>query len=81
MNDGYGLDGFYQMVPIAQDLSGGNQIRGTVSLYVSSFVLDGQDLVLAGSLDDAKTRQSALARYSPAVDRTVQQVIEPKYPE
>ncbi len=81
MNDGYGTDGFYQMVPIAQDLNGGNQTRGHVGLYVSSFVLDGQDLLVAGSQDDAQTTKSALARYSPAADKTVLQVIEPKYPE
>ncbi|MBK8461337.1 MAG: hypothetical protein IPL43_15135 [Micropruina sp.] len=81
MNDGIGNDGFYQMVPISQDLNGDNQTRGLVHLYVSSFVLDGSDLLLAGSQDDLQATHSALARYTPAGDKIVQQVIEPKYRE
>lgn len=80
VNGGFGPDG-YMSVPVTQELSGANASRGLVAMYVTSLVAEGEGLIFAGSKDDGSTTRSMLARYAPASDQLVQQVVEPRYSE
>lgn len=80
MNDGYGPNG-YRMVPVDQGLSGENARRGLVDLYVTSFGVAGNDLILVGSKDDAASMTSTVARYSLADDRVLLERTDVRYSE